>query len=72
MELERLRVVSTWYFEAGSSRYRIEIYEHESRGSSGFHIFENDGGVYRLDVERFSLRQWDTTASNASGSACRR
>jgi hypothetical protein len=49
MELQRLRVVSTWYFEAGHSRYRIEVYEHESLGTFGFHIFEGgDGGTYCL------------------------
>lgn len=51
MEFDRLRVVSTWYFESGGHRYRIEVYEHESLGSFGFHIFENVGdGTYRLDA----------------------
>jgi hypothetical protein len=51
MELQRLRVVSTWYFEEGPCRHRVEIYEHESLGTFGFHIFEGGGdGTFHLDA----------------------
>lgn len=46
--MERFKVHSTWYFETGSTRHRVEVYEHESLGLFGWLIFENDGGVYRL------------------------
>ena len=50
MQIDRLRVVSTWYFETGASRYRVEVYEHEPRRDFGWHLFENEngGGIYRL------------------------
>ena len=67
MQFDRLRVLSTWYFEVGFTRYLVEVYEHESRGDFGWHLFENEnaGGVYRLVASdaRFagaSFHPWPT------------
>jgi len=48
MQFDCLKVEGVWYLETGSKRFRVEVYQHESRGDYGWHTFENEGGIYRL------------------------